>query len=58
MVNGRKYDWESVEIKLPQGTAIGITEVSYSDEKGLEARYGKGATRAGMAARTIKDRAV
>ncbi len=43
MVNGHKYDWESVEIKLPNGTAIGITDINYNDEKGIEKRYGKGA---------------
>jgi hypothetical protein len=41
-INGNYYDWESIEIQLPSGIAIGITEISYSDEKGVEARYGKG----------------
>jgi hypothetical protein len=54
VINGRKYDWESVEIKLPQGTAVGITEISYNDEKGVEARYGKGAIPRGYGRKNYK----
>ncbi|MGD9809638.1 MAG: hypothetical protein AB7E76_02840 [Deferribacterales bacterium] len=42
MINGVMYDWESVEIQLPNGTAYGVTEISYDDEQAIEARYGKG----------------
>ena len=41
-VNGNLYDWESVEVQLPGGVAVGITNISYSDERPIEARYGKG----------------
>ncbi|MGE4319624.1 MAG: hypothetical protein AB7E96_12070 [Deferribacterales bacterium] len=41
-VNGIQYDWESVEIMMPYGVSIGMTEISYSDERAIEARYGKG----------------
>ena len=54
MINGRQYDWESVEIKLPQGTAVGITEISYNDEKSVEARYGKGAVPRGYGRKNYK----
>lgn len=41
-INGNQYDWESVEIQLPNGTAIAITDISFNDERPVEARYGKG----------------
>lgn len=41
-INGNQYDWESVTIQLPNGTAIGVTDISYSDERPVEGRYGKG----------------
>lgn len=41
-INGNMYDWESVEIQLPSGVAVGVTDISYNDERGIEARYGKG----------------
>jgi len=41
-INGNLYDWESVEIQLPNGTAVGVAEIGYSDEQSIEARYGKG----------------
>lgn len=42
-INGNFYDWESVEIQLAAtGVAVGITEISYNDERPIEARYGKG----------------
>jgi hypothetical protein len=53
-INGRLYDWESVEIKLPSGTAVGVAEISYNDEKGLEARYGKGAKARGYGRKNYK----
>ncbi|AMK10851.1 hypothetical protein [Pseudodesulfovibrio indicus] len=41
-VNGNLYDWESVEVQLPNGVAVGITSINYNDERPIEARYGKG----------------
>ena len=41
-VNGVLYDWESVEIQLPSGVAVGVTSISDNDERGVEPRYGKG----------------
>jgi hypothetical protein len=42
-INGKSYDWEDVNVILPQGTAAGITEIKYSDEQPVTAHYGKGA---------------
>lgn len=53
-INGNYYDWESVEIQLPSGVAVGITEISYQDERGIEARYGKGATPRGYGRKNYK----
>ena len=44
MINGRLYDWEDVNVVLPSGEAIGISEINYNDELPLKKRYGKGAT--------------
>lgn len=41
-INGIQYDWESVEIQLPSGIAIGLTEITYNDEQSIDPRYGKG----------------
>jgi len=43
-INGNYYDWESIEFQLPHGAAVNITDISYNDEKEIEARYGKGST--------------
>lgn len=54
-INGNYYDWESIEIQLqPSGVAIGITEISYSDERGIEARYGKGSKPRGYGRKNYK----
>jgi len=53
-VNGVLYDWESVEVQLPGGTAVGITSISYSDERGVEPRYGKGNTPRGYGRKNYK----
>ena len=53
-INGNYYDWESVEIQLPSGVAVGITEISYQDERGIEPRYGKGATPRGYGRKNYK----
>jgi hypothetical protein len=42
-VNGKYYDWEDINVLLPHGTAAGITEIKYSDEQPVTARYGRGA---------------
>lgn len=42
MINGSLHDWESVEIMLPGGIAIGITNINYDDGRPAKARYGKG----------------
>lgn len=42
-VNGRKYDWESITVTMPHGECAAITEIKYSDEQSIEARYGRGA---------------
>jgi hypothetical protein len=41
-INGRLYDWQDITILMPHGEAIGITDISYSDEQPVTARYGKG----------------
>ena len=41
-VNGKMYDWEDLSVNLPQGVAINITAISYSDSQPITARYGKG----------------
>lgn len=42
MINGVNYDWEGIEISLPQGTAVAVRKIEYSDEKDLKEVYGKG----------------
>ncbi len=54
-INGNYYDWESIEIQLqPSGVAIGVTEINYNDERGIEARYGKGAVPRGFGRKNYK----
>ena len=53
-INGNYYDWESIEIQLPNGIAVGATEISYNDERGIEARYGKGAIPRGYGRKNYK----
>ena len=47
-INGNTYDWADVTIQLPNGEAIGVTEIAYNDEQPGEARYGKGSTPQGF----------
>jgi hypothetical protein len=54
MINGNLYDWESIEIQLPQGITVGMTEISYSDERGVEPRYGKGSVPRGYGLKNYK----
>uniref|UniRef100_C6E6Q4 Phage tail protein n=1 Tax=Geobacter sp. (strain M21) TaxID=443144 RepID=C6E6Q4_GEOSM len=44
MINGNSYDWESVEIMLPNGLTIGLTSIDYDDERPIKERYGRGGT--------------
>jgi hypothetical protein len=53
-VNGNLYDWESVEIQLPNGVAVGITSINYNDERAVEPRYGKGSTPRGYGRKNYK----
>ncbi|MDY6904084.1 MAG: hypothetical protein SWH61_05295 [Thermodesulfobacteriota bacterium] len=53
-INGKQYDWEDVTINLKSGIAIGITEINYADERGIEPRYGKGATPRGYGRKNYK----
>ena len=53
-INGNYYDWDSVEIQLPNGVSIGITEISYNDERGIEERYGKGSVPRGYGRKNYK----
>lgn len=52
--NGKKYDWEDMEIRLPNGVAVDITEINYSDEAPIEERYGKGAAPTGYGRKNYK----
>lgn len=54
MINGNLYDWESVEIQLPSGVAIGITSIDYDDERPVEERYGKGSDPRGYGRKNYK----
>ena len=39
-INGRVYDWESIDIHLPHGEVIGVQDIEYSDKVGHERIYG------------------
>jgi len=53
-VNGNLYDWESIEVQLPNGVAIGITNIDYDDERPIEERYGKGSKPRGFGRKNYK----
>ena len=53
-INGNLYDWESISIQGPQGDIVGGTEISYSDERPVEPRYGKGAVPRGYGRKNYK----
>ena len=42
-INGKHYDWEDIHVITLTGEQIGITEIKYSDEQSVTARYGRGA---------------
>ncbi|BCS55197.1 hypothetical protein [Geobacter sp. SVR] len=54
MINGNLYDWESIEVQLPGGIAIGISSIDYDDERPIEERYGKGSTPRGYGRKNYK----
>lgn len=54
MVNDNLYDWESVNIILPGGIAIGLTNIDYDDERPIEARHGKGSLPRGYGRKNYK----
>ncbi len=54
MINGNRYDWESVMVIAPTGIQVDITEISYSDEKPIEVRYGKGSKPQGYGRKNYK----
>lgn len=47
-VNGVLYDWESVTVVGPQGTFIGISEITWKSKQEKENRYGKGGAPRGV----------
>lgn len=47
-VNGVLHDWESLTIVGPQGTFIGITEISWKSKQEKTNRYGKGGVPRGV----------
>ena len=42
-INDKNYDWEDIHVITLTGEQIGITEIKYSDEQSVTARYGRGA---------------
>ena len=42
-INGKNYDREDIHVITLTGEQIGITEIKYSDEQSVTARYGRGA---------------
>ena len=54
MINGQLYDWEGLEIVLPSGPSIGVTNIDYDDERPIEERYGKGSVARGYGRKNYK----
>lgn len=54
MINGNLFDWESVEIMLPSGLAISVTNIDYDDERPIEERYGRGSLPRGYGRKNYK----
>lgn len=42
LINGKCYDWSSVDIGLTGMDSVELQEISYDDERELEPVYGKG----------------
>ena len=53
-INGQLYDWESIEIQLPSGIVVGVTNIDYDDERPVEERYGKGSVPRGVGRKNYK----
>jgi hypothetical protein len=54
MINGQLFDWEGVDIILPSGLTIGVTNIDYDDERPVEERYGKGSVARGYGRKNYK----
>lgn len=55
MINGKQYDWEDIDIRLPGlGSLVGVQGIEYSDEKEIEPVHGKGSNPVGYGAGNYK----
>lgn len=43
MINGKRYAWEDITIRMPHGVLLDVDSIEYNDSKESEAVYGKGA---------------
>lgn len=50
MINGKRYAWEDISIRLPHGLLLDVESIEYSDKKEVEAVYGKGSNPRGYSA--------
>jgi hypothetical protein len=50
MINGKRYAWEDITIRLPYAPLIDVDSIEYSDKKEYEAIYGKGSNPVGYGA--------
>lgn len=44
MINGKRYGWEDITIRLPHGPLLDVDSIEYSDKKEIEPVYGKGSS--------------
>ena len=42
LINGKSYDWSSIDFHMTDMNNVQIQEVDYGDEQGLDPVYGKG----------------
>lgn len=49
MINGKRYAWEDITIRLPHGPLLDVDSIEYSDKKEIEPIYGKGSNPRGYA---------
>lgn len=42
LINGKCYDWSSVDVNISGSDNIEVSEISYDDEQDAELTYGKG----------------
>jgi hypothetical protein len=47
LINGKRYSWEDITVQMPHGVLVDIDSIEYSDEKEVEAVYGKGSNPVG-----------